>query len=105
MSEDKVVESIKEVAKNVLPENARLLLYGSRARGNYSEGSDWDLLVILDKSKIGQSDYDNIVYPLTDLGWGLGESIIPVLYTKKEWDSMAPMPFYQNVEQDKRILA
>ena len=42
MSEDKVVESIKEVAKNVLPENARLLLYGSRARGNYSEGSDWD---------------------------------------------------------------
>ena len=105
MSEDKVVESIKEVAKNVLPENARLLLYGSRARGNNSEGSDWDLLVILDKSKIEQSDYDNIVYPLTDLGWGLGESIIPVLYTKKEWDSMAPMPFYQNVEQDKRILA
>ena len=42
MSEDKVVESIKEVAKNVLPENARLLLYGSSARGNYSEGSDWD---------------------------------------------------------------
>ena len=33
MSEDKVVESIKEVAKNVLPENAKLLLYGSRARG------------------------------------------------------------------------
>ena len=42
MSENKVVESIKEVAKNVLPENARLLLYGSRARGDYSEGSDWD---------------------------------------------------------------
>ena len=42
MSEDKVVESIKEVAKNVLSENARLLLYGSRTRGNYSEGSDWD---------------------------------------------------------------
>ena len=56
MSEDKVVESIKEVAKNVLPENARLLLYGSRARGDYSEGSDWDLLVILDKAKVEQSD-------------------------------------------------
>ena len=52
MSENKVVESIKEVAKNVLPENARLLLYGSRARGDYSEDSDWDLLVILDKAKI-----------------------------------------------------
>ena len=42
MSEDIVVESIKDVAKNVLPEHARLLLYGSRARGDYSEGSDWD---------------------------------------------------------------
>ena len=42
MSEDKVVESIKEVAKNVLPENARVLGYSSRARGYYSEGSDWD---------------------------------------------------------------
>ena len=30
--------------------------------------------------------------------------IIPVLYTKKEWESMSPMPFYQNVEQDKRQL-
>ena len=104
MSEDIVVESIKDVAKNVLPENAKLLLYGSRARGDYSEGSDWDLLVILDKAKIEQSDYDNIVYPFTDLGWGLGEIIIPVLYTKKEWESMSPMPFYQNVEQDKRQL-
>ena len=104
MSEDIVVESIKDVAKNVLPENAKLLLYGSRARGDYSEGSDWDLLVILDKAKIEQSDYDNIVYPLTDLGWGRGEIIIPVLYTKKEWESMSPMPFYQNVEQDKRQL-
>ena len=33
MSEDIVVESIKDVAKNVLPENVKLLLYGSRARG------------------------------------------------------------------------
>ena len=61
MSENKVVESIKEVAKNVLPENAVLLLYCSRARVDYSEDSDWYLLVILDEAKIEQSDYDNIV--------------------------------------------
>ena len=66
------------------------------------EGVGW--IGNLDKAKIEQSDYDNIVYPLTDLGWGLGEIIIPVLYTKKEWESMSPMPFYQNVEQDKRQL-
>ena len=42
MSEDKVVESINEVAKNVLPEKARLLLYGSRARGDDRECSEWD---------------------------------------------------------------
>ena len=39
VSENLIVESIKEVARNVQPENARLLLYGSRARGDYGENT------------------------------------------------------------------
>lgn len=51
-----------------------------------------------------QSDYDNIVFPLTMLGWELGEAIIPVVYTREEWDKSSFMPFYKNVEQDKIVL-
>ncbi len=36
----------KEMSKNGLRVN-RIILFGSRARGDYSEESDWDLLVIV----------------------------------------------------------
>ena len=52
MTYSKVIDSIREVAAKTLPQNSSLLLYGSRARGNAHEGSDWDLLILLDKSKI-----------------------------------------------------
>ena len=60
--------------------------------------------MILDKSRIEQDDYDKVTYPLTALGWTMGEMIIPVIYTKKEWDDNSFTPFYKNVEQDGILL-
>jgi hypothetical protein len=45
-----------------------------------------------------------VTYPLTALGWTMGEMIIPVIYTKKEWDDNSFTPFYKNVEQDGILL-
>ncbi len=98
--EQQVIASIKDVARQILPSGARLILYGSRARGQAHEGSDWDLLVLLDKNKVEQSDYDTIVYPLTAEGWNLGEMIIPVMYTQTEWQQSSFTPFYKNVQQE-----
>ena len=51
MEHSQVVNHIKQVAKKVLPKGSSLYLYGSRARGDYHEGSDWDLLLLLDKPR------------------------------------------------------
>ncbi len=99
-----VVDSIKQIANEVIPTNGRVILYGSRARNEAREDSDWDLLILLDKDKIEQSDYDTIAYPFTYLGWELEQTIVPVLYTKKEWRELSFMPFYKNVEKDKITL-
>ena len=101
MEKAQVIESIREVAQKALPPRSTLLLYGSRARGDEHEGSDWDLLILLDKKELFDSDYDNISFPFTLLGWNIGELISPQMYTKKEWEAISFLPFYKNVEHDK----
>ncbi len=88
----------KEIA---LAPTDHVYLYGSRARGDASPDSDWDILIVLDKPRVEQSDYDNISYPITALGWSLGEMIIPIIYTRKEWEDASPSPFYKNVTSER----
>ena len=95
---------IRNVAQAVVPEGSHVLLYGSRARGNFGKDSDWDILVILNKPKIEQNDYDEVVYPLTALGWKIGEMIVPVIYTHEEWQQNSFTPFYKNVEHDAIVI-
>ena len=59
---NKVFSSLKKIAKANLPAGTQVLLYGSRARGDANETSDWDVLIILDKDKLEKSDYDNVKF-------------------------------------------
>lgn len=102
---DMIVDSMKALGNKHLHADDHMILYGSRARGEANESSDWDVLLLLNKSRIEQSDYDGIVYDLTSLGWDLGEMIIPVVYTEEEWRKNSFTPFYKNVESEGiRIL-
>ena len=103
MQHQQVIDNIKQVAKSTLPQNSTLLLYGSRARGDSHDGSDWDLLILLDKPKLVANDYD-MTYPFRELGWKIGEEISPHIYTKKQWSEWTFLPYYKNVEQEKIVL-
>lgn len=95
-----VLLHIRELLTRILPEYATAKLYGSQARGEARSDSDWDILIIMDKGELQPSDYDNVTYPLTKLGWELGTEINPIMYTKKEWEACRITPFYHNVEHD-----
>lgn len=98
-----VLSRIKQTGQQTLPPNSSLLLYGSRARGDSREGSDWDVLILLDKPTISFNDY-SVGYPFRELGWDLGEEINPQVYSKNEWSDYHYTPFYKNVEHDKLVL-
>ena len=98
-----VIRNIQQLGRETLPENSTLLLYGSRARGDYHSDSDWDLLILLDKPKLEADDYDTI-YPFRELGWEINEEISPHIYTKKQWNDWTFLPYRKNVERDKIVL-
>lgn len=67
-----------------MPAGGKAILFGSQARGTAKDDSYWDILIILDKEELLPSDYDNVTYPLTELGWELGKEINPVMYSARE---------------------
>ena len=97
---NQVLAAIRNTLAIHLPKGSRALLYGSQARGDAHPDSDWDILIILDKERLEPSDYDEVSYPLTTLGWDLGELIHPIMYTLKEWLANAITPFHKNVERE-----
>ena len=77
-TDDKTILKIKEIAKSAIPSGSKAILYGSRARGDARNDSDWDILILLDKDKLEQTDYDKVSYPFVLLGCDLGTEINPI---------------------------
>lgn len=104
MNQTQVIQRITELGRKILPEGASLWLYGSRARGDNSPDSDYDLLILLDKDEISDKDYADYVFTMRMMGWKMDEDINPQIYPRKEWNTWQCLPFHDNVEQDKIVL-
>lgn len=98
-----ILSRIKEIIHSADP-GAQAILFGSKARGDSHEDSDWDVLILVDKEKIKNEDFDSIAYPVIELGWQINEPIHPILYTFKEWAKRNFTPLYKNIEQDGILL-
>jgi predicted nucleotidyltransferase len=104
MDEKMTIEALAGEAKRIMPRGSRVWLYGSRARGDARPDSDWDILLLVDKADIDNTDFDKYSYPLIELGWKYGADLTPQMYTRADWEKMRITPFYQNVEHDKRVI-
>jgi len=97
---DKILKSIIEAVSKTAPDS-EIYLYGSRARGDFKEYSDWDLLILLNKDKISFSLETEIIDDLFDVELDTGEVITPLIYSKKEWlEKLFITPIYQNITKE-----
>ena len=69
--QEHTLAAIRECLAKNMPANGKAILFGSQAKGTARDDSDWDILIILDKEELLPSDYDNVTYPLTMVGWEL----------------------------------
>ena len=97
------MKEVKEAVSRRAP-NAKVVLFGSRARGNATPDSDWDVLILVDRERITAKDFEEINYPIFDIGFQIGEHISPKLYTFKEWEARSFTPFYKNIEKEGIVL-
>ncbi len=98
-----ITQLIKERIHKVEPE-AKVILYGSRARGDNRTDSDWDLLVLtnlpvdLQKERLLRNE-------LYDIELDTEETISLIIYSKAEWEKHQRItPFYQNVSNEGILL-
>ncbi len=100
MKTDRVINKIKNAVHSVDPV-AEVYLFGSRARKDHHKGSDWDILILVDKNKITNEIEDLFRDPLYDIELDTGQLISIFIYSKSFWDQELKFsPLYDNIEKE-----
>ena len=94
-----IFSEIQALKRQLLP-NERLILFGSQARGDAREDSDWDLLALINKEKRSfNENFDDYAYPFSEIGDKHGAYISVIVRNKKEWE-IQPSLLKYNIEQE-----
>ena len=91
---------IKDAVSSV-DQEAAVILYGSRATGQASPGSDWDILVLSDRQPLRESR-QAIRSRLYEIEWATGEVISAVIKSREEWNLplLNHSPYHRNIERE-----
>ena len=95
-----IFKEIQTLKRQLLP-NDRLVLFGSQARGDACEDSDWDLLVLLNKKgRITFEEDTTYGYPFDKIGWEFGVAVNTLLYSTEDWERRKITPLYKNITNE-----
>lgn len=100
LDKNNILSKIKSLIREIEPD-ARIILYGSTARGNSNEDSDIDLLILVNKNYISRQEEKKIKYPLYDLEFDTGQIISPFIISALEWENKHSFtPLYKNIKEE-----
>lgn len=93
---DMIANSIYRIDRN-----AEAYLFGSRARNDANDDSDWDILILIDEKKVTNQIEDMFRDELYDIELESGQLISTFIYPKDYWQNiLVYSPLYKNVTRE-----
>lgn len=83
--EQQLLDRVRQTIRQAEPE-AHLTLFGSRARGEATPESDWDLLIVLD-GEVDPQRADAVRHRLYDLALDTDTVLSAIIYSRERWES------------------
>lgn len=101
MKRDKIVNIISHTMHQNHPD-AEVVLYGSEARGDARPDSDFDLLVLVNRTgKEFRNEQKQIADSILGIEMQTGTNISPYIVPRDWWENQPfPTPFYNNVVRE-----
>jgi predicted nucleotidyltransferase len=99
-----LLKRCKNAIRQVVPD-ADVILYGSRARGEANEYSDYDILVIT-SGPSGIPVHEKMIESIYPLKLDPGAVLTLAIYNRQQWDTplYRVMPFHKNVDREGVLL-
>ncbi|MCC6459635.1 MAG: nucleotidyltransferase domain-containing protein [Saprospiraceae bacterium] len=98
-----ILAKVKEYVKGIDPK-AEIILFGSRARGDAREDSDWDIL-ILTPAAVNLQTEQAFRHKLFELELEYGQAISTFVYSKADWNGIQRFtPLYLNVTAEGIVV-
>lgn len=98
MKRNKLFNKIKRSLYPIDP-GMEIVLYGSRARGDFGNESDWDIL-ILTSVNLSKGKKKRIKDAIFDIELDAEEPISTLIYSKDGWRELEITPLYQNIKSE-----
>ncbi len=89
---------VKLELKDIDP-NAEVILFGSRARGDFREDSDWDLLILLSRP-LDRRLNDLILEKLYEIELQSNTVVSSIIHTKSDWEDRSVTPLYSVIKKE-----
>lgn len=90
---------------HLIDPDAKVILYGSRAKGRAQKESDWDILILVKGPKITLKDEQRFRHQLFDVELETGQAISTFVYSYNDWNTrMSITPLYENIKREGIVL-
>ena len=98
VNQRELISKVKDSIRSIDP-SARVILFGSRARGDGYPSSDWDFLILVSKEATERFKRQ-IRDGLIDTELEAGQVISTVIYSQDQWPNYRVTPLYQNIAEE-----